>query len=69
MHNMFGFAVRNDLILKNPCDGAQIPKTDVKERRVLTKEEQDCFLTFIKKMLIIHAIMRCLWWDLGLGCA
>ena len=22
-----------------------------------------------KRKLIIHAIMRCLWWDLGLGCA
>lgn len=49
LHNMFSYAVRNDLISKNPCEGVVIPKTGEKERRVLTSEEQNDFLEFVKK--------------------
>lgn len=49
LHNMFAYAVRNDLISRNPCDGVVIPKTEEKERRVLTREEQEEFLGFVKQ--------------------
>lgn len=47
LNNMFVIAVQNDLIIKNPCSGVIIPKTDVKERRVLTEREQRNFLQFL----------------------
>jgi len=37
---MFNLAVTNDIINKNPCTGVRIAKTEDKERRVLTIEEQ-----------------------------
>lgn len=41
---MFTQAVKNDLIMKNPCYGAVLPKAVKKERRVLTSEEQKLFM-------------------------
>lgn len=48
LHNMFQYAVRNSLIIKNPCEGVMIPKTETRERRVLTDDEQKEFLEFVQ---------------------
>lgn len=37
---MFNLAMTNDIIIKNPCNGVRVAKTEEKERRVLTIEEQ-----------------------------
>lgn len=42
--NIFEFAVREDLIVKNPCRHLQIPKKPKKTKRALTQDEQDRFL-------------------------
>lgn len=47
LNNMFVIAVKNDLLIKNPCIAAIIPKTETKERRVLTEKEQKTFLNFV----------------------
>lgn len=49
LHNMFQYAVRNELISKNPCTGILIPKTEKKERRTLTQQEQNDFLKFVRE--------------------
>lgn len=48
LNNMFTQAVKNDLIMKNPCYGAVLPKATKKERRVMTSEEQKLFMKEIK---------------------
>lgn len=48
LNNIFTQAVKNDLILKNPCYGAIMPKGVKKERRVMTSEEQKVFLKEIE---------------------
>lgn len=47
LHSTLKQAVRDDLLLKNPCEAADIPKTEQKERRVLTAKEQREFIDFV----------------------
>lgn len=49
LYNIMEIAVKNDLIMKNPCAGAVRPKAEKKERRVLSLEEQLILLTYFKK--------------------
>lgn len=49
LYNIFELAVKNDLILKNPCTGATLPTITVKERRVLTSSEQEQLLNHVHK--------------------
>ena len=44
LNNLFTQAVKNDLVLKNPCYGVVMPKGQKKERRVLTQDEQKVFI-------------------------
>ena len=37
---MFKYAIHNRLIIHNPCNGVSLPKTQTKEKRVLSVEEQ-----------------------------
>lgn len=48
LHSALKQAVRENLIMSNPCESAVIPKTEKRERQVLTAEEQRCFLEFVK---------------------
>ena len=48
LNNIFTQAVKNDLVLKNPCYGAVMPKGVKRERRVMTSEEQKLFLKEIE---------------------
>lgn len=49
LSNMFKIAVNNDLIVKNPCRGAERPLIENKERRVLSIEEQKYLLNYVKQ--------------------
>ena len=40
LHMVFNYAVQNNLIVVNPTLGVKIPKTDLKENRALTQEEE-----------------------------
>lgn len=44
LNNLFTQAVKNDLVMKNPCYGVVMPKREKKERRVMTKQEQKIFI-------------------------
>ena len=44
LNNLFTQAIKNDLIMKNPCYGVILPKGEKKERRVMTQEEQRLFI-------------------------
>ncbi|WP_310603763.1 tyrosine-type recombinase/integrase [Anaerosporobacter sp.] len=44
LFNIFKLALKNDILLKNPCIGAEIPREDKKEPRVLSAREQAIFL-------------------------
>lgn len=48
LSNMFTQAIQNDIIMKNPCKGAVIPKGEKKNARVLTCDEQYLFLQSIE---------------------
>lgn len=41
--DMMNYAVKNDMIPKNPCTGIVFPKEEQRERRVMSVEEQDKF--------------------------
>ena len=41
-------AVRCDFIVKNPCVATTLPKADVKEKKILTADEQKNFLEFVQ---------------------
>lgn len=49
LNSMYKSAISNDLVVNNPCTGALegVEKTKKKERRVLTKEEQEIFFDYI----------------------
>ena len=49
LYNLFDIAIRNELLLKNPCDGVIKPPITSTERRVLSMEEQLRFLRFIQQ--------------------
>lgn len=48
-YDILEIAYKNDLIIKNPCDGVKIPRIDKKERRVLSMQEQYTLLSYLKK--------------------
>lgn len=41
-------AVKNEMIFKNPCVSVDIPKTEKTEKQILSAEQQDEFLQFIR---------------------
>lgn len=47
--NIFEIAVKNDILLKNPCKGAIRPPVVSKEKRVLSIEEQKRLVHFIQR--------------------
>lgn len=47
LHAILKEAVKNDLMIKNPCDFITVPKTKERERRVLTAAEQSIFLNHV----------------------
>ena len=54
--DMFDKAVLSEYIRKNPCIGVEMPKEVKKERRVLTKEEQEKFFTFASSYIHINVL-------------
>lgn len=48
INGMLNQAVRNEIIVKNPCISVEVPKSEKKERRVLSQREQDEFLSFVR---------------------
>ena len=53
---MFDKAVLSEYIRKNPCIGVEMPKEVKKERRVLTREEQEKFFTFASSYIHINVL-------------
>lgn len=49
LHNALKDAAGNDIIKKDPCSAIKLPNIDTEEQRVLTREEQQKFLTQAKK--------------------
>ena len=51
LHPAFEMAVADDLIRKNPCNGAmsKIEKTETIKKKAMTIEEQTCFLKFLSE--------------------
>ena len=49
LSDMFDKAVLSEYIRKNPCIGVEMPKEVKKERRVLTREEQDVYKRQVQK--------------------
>lgn len=49
LSNIFKIAVNNDLIMKNPCKGTELPIVENEERRVLSIEEQKYISNYIKR--------------------
>lgn len=73
LHPVFTLAVRDDLILKNPTDGAmaEIKKShnwDKGKRHALTEEEQTLFVEFVKNSDIYSHWMPLFTAFLGTGC-
>ena len=52
----FDKAVLSEYIRKNPCIGVEMPKEVKKERRVLTREEQEKFFTFASSYIHINVL-------------
>lgn len=48
LFNIFKLALKNEILIKNPCVGAEIPREEKKEPRVLTAAEQEIFLENIR---------------------
>lgn len=48
LRGMLRQAVKNEILLRNPCDSVEIPKTETKERRVLSLEEQQEFMQYVR---------------------
>ncbi|WP_167958629.1 tyrosine-type recombinase/integrase [Anaerosporobacter faecicola] len=48
LFNIFKLALKNEILMKNPCIGVEIPREDKKEPRVLTATEQEIFLEQIR---------------------
>mgnify|MGYP003373835328 CR=1 FL=1 len=46
--DMMNYAVKNDMIPKNPCTGVVIPKEEPRERRVMSAEEQEQFEEYMR---------------------
>ncbi|WP_243007094.1 integrase DNA-binding domain-containing protein [Dorea sp. AM58-8] len=56
LSDMFDKAVLSEYIRKNPCIGVEVPKEVKKERRVLTREEQEKFFTFASSYIHINVL-------------
>lgn len=56
LSDMFDKAVLSEYIKKNPCVGVEMPKEVKKERRVLTREEQEKFFTFASSYIHINVL-------------
>lgn len=56
LSDMFDKAVLSEYIRKNPCIGVEMPKEVKKERRVLTREEQEKFFTFASSYIHINVL-------------
>lgn len=48
LYNIFKIAVSNELIPRNPCESATRPKNQKKEQRVLSIEEENTLLQYLK---------------------
>lgn len=48
LNNLFTQAIKNDILTKNPCLGAVLPKETKKEPRVMTRDEQRIFIEVLK---------------------
>lgn len=48
LNNLFSQAIKNDILTKNPCVGAVLPKETKKEPRVMTRQEQKVFMEILK---------------------
>ena len=47
MSGMLRQAVRNEILIKNPCDAVEIPKTEKREKQILTADQQRELLVFV----------------------
>lgn len=56
LSDMFDKAVLSEYIRKNPCIGVEMPKEVKKERRVLTREEQEKFFIFASSYIHINVL-------------
>lgn len=56
LSDMLDKAVLSEYIRKNPCIGVEMPKEVKKERRVLTREEQEKFFTFASSYIHINVL-------------
>jgi len=56
LSDMFDKAVLSEYIRKNPCIGVEMLKEVKKERRVLTREEQEKFFTFASSYIHINVL-------------
>lgn len=55
MHALFDGAVQSEILTKNPADGLKCKQRDVKEARVLTRQEQEEFLEYCKGCMYYNA--------------
>lgn len=49
LSDVLTYAVNNDILVRNPCQGVSIPQKEPKKRRVLTRDEQAVFLRTAKE--------------------
>ena len=56
LSDMLDKAVLSEYIRKNPCIGVEMPKEVKKERRVLTREEQEKFFAFASSYIHINVL-------------
>ena len=48
LYNIFKIAIQNNLIVRNPCEGVSMPKLEQPEMRVLSTEEQEIFIEYVR---------------------
>lgn len=67
LHSALTQAIKNGLLVKNIADMVILPKGDKREMRVLTKNEQDTFLKYLKGQRYEFAFIFCLSTGLRVG--
>ena len=67
LHKAFSVAIKQGLIAANPCDGAELPKTEHKEIHPLSDEEIPLFLSAIENAPMRNAYALCLFAGLREG--
>lgn len=67
LHKALSVALKQGLILSNPCDGAELPKAEHKEIHPLTDEEIPLFLAAIDESPMRNAYALCLFAGLREG--